>query len=70
MVWNMNLVIFFYVLTLASFLFLYTEKAQTVEEELMSSHREEASQLRKVICQKEDDLQRTVKKYEEVLQVL
>lgn len=35
----------------------------------MSSHREEASQLRKVIGEKEDDLHRTVQKYEEVLQV-
>ncbi|XP_056291197.1 golgin subfamily A member 4 isoform X2 [Pseudoliparis swirei] len=43
-------------------------KAQTVEVELMSSHREEASQLRKVIGEKEDDLHRTVQKYEEVLQ--
>lgn len=45
-------------------------KAQTVEAELMSSHREEACQLRKEIGEKEDDLHRTVQKYEEVLQVL
>ncbi|TNN21614.1 Golgin subfamily A member 4 [Liparis tanakae] len=44
-------------------------KAQTVEAELMSSHREEATQLRKAIGEKEDDLHRTVQKYEEVLQV-
>ncbi|XP_068423239.1 golgin subfamily A member 4 isoform X2 [Clinocottus analis] len=43
-------------------------KAQTVEEELMTSHREEASQLRKVIGEKDNDLHRTVQKYEEVLQ--
>ncbi|KAK7902183.1 hypothetical protein WMY93_018952 [Mugilogobius chulae] len=43
-------------------------KAQAVETELIHGHREEASQLRKVISQKEDDLQRTVKKYEEVIQ--
>ncbi|XP_074502390.1 golgin subfamily A member 4 isoform X2 [Sebastes fasciatus] len=43
-------------------------KAQTVEEELITSHREEASQLRKAIGQKEDDLHRTVQKYEEVIQ--
>nr|XP_040033645.1 golgin subfamily A member 4 isoform X2 [Gasterosteus aculeatus aculeatus] len=43
-------------------------KAQTVEAELMSSHREEACQLRKEIGEKEDDLHRTVQKYEEVLQ--
>lgn len=43
-------------------------KAQAVEAELITSHRDEASQLRKVITQKEDDLHRTVQKYEEVLQ--
>uniref|UniRef100_A0A3B3ZBT3 GRIP domain-containing protein n=1 Tax=Periophthalmus magnuspinnatus TaxID=409849 RepID=A0A3B3ZBT3_9GOBI len=44
------------------------EKAQAVETELIYSHQEEACQLRKMISQKEDDLQRTVKKYEEVIQ--
>ncbi|XP_020777077.2 golgin subfamily A member 4 [Boleophthalmus pectinirostris] len=44
------------------------EKAQAVETELIYSHQEEACQLRKVISQKEDDLHRTVKKYEEVIQ--
>lgn len=68
-VWN-ELDFSFEVLTLASLPSLDTEKAQTVEAELLSSHSEEASQLRKVIAQKEDDLHRTVKKYEEVLQVL
>lgn len=53
-----------------SFFFLDSEKAQSVEEELISSHREEASQLRKVISQKEDDLHKTVQKYEQVIQVL
>ncbi|KAL6101700.1 golga4 [Pungitius sinensis] len=43
-------------------------KAQTVEAELMTSHRDEASQLRKEISEKDDDLHRTVQKYEEVLQ--
>ncbi|XP_031727562.1 golgin subfamily A member 4 isoform X2 [Anarrhichthys ocellatus] len=43
-------------------------KAQTVEAELMTSHHEEATELRKVIGEKEDDLHRTVQKYEEVLQ--
>ncbi|CAB1453625.1 unnamed protein product [Pleuronectes platessa] len=43
-------------------------KAQSVEAELITSHREEASQFRKVITQKDDDLHRTVQKYEEVLQ--
>ncbi|XP_061601631.1 golgin subfamily A member 4 isoform X2 [Cololabis saira] len=43
-------------------------KAQTVEEELLGSHRDEASQLRKVISQKDDDLHRTVQKYEQVIQ--
>lgn len=43
-------------------------KAQAVETELINCHREEASQLRKVISLKEDDLHRTVQKYEEVIQ--
>ncbi|XP_058507036.1 golgin subfamily A member 4 isoform X2 [Solea solea] len=43
-------------------------KAQCVEAELITCHREEASQLRKAIAQKEDDLHRTVQKYEEVIQ--
>ncbi|XP_060943889.1 golgin subfamily A member 4 isoform X3 [Limanda limanda] len=43
-------------------------KAQSVEAELITSHREEASQFRKVITQKDDDLHRTVQKYEEVIQ--
>ncbi|KAM4729586.1 golgin subfamily A member 4 isoform 2-T2 [Anableps anableps] len=43
-------------------------KAQAVEAELISSHRDEASQLRKLISQKDDDLQRTVQKYEQVIQ--
>ncbi|XP_028844361.1 golgin subfamily A member 4 isoform X3 [Denticeps clupeoides] len=44
------------------------EKAQCVEAELLGSHREEASELQKVIAQKEDDLSRTVQRYEQVLQ--
>ncbi|XP_036395661.1 golgin subfamily A member 4 isoform X1 [Megalops cyprinoides] len=43
-------------------------KAQEVELELMESHREEASQLHKMIAQKEADLHRTVQRYEEILQ--
>lgn len=62
--------LWFYGLTLASFPFVDTAKAQSVEAELISCHREEASQLRKVIAQKEDDLHRTVQKYEQVIQVL
>lgn len=52
------------------FFFLDSAKAQSVEEELIGSHREEASQLRKVISQKEDELHKTVQKYEQVIQVL
>uniref|UniRef100_A0A8C7T1I1 Golgin A4 n=1 Tax=Oncorhynchus mykiss TaxID=8022 RepID=A0A8C7T1I1_ONCMY len=44
-------------------------KAQSVEVELMDSHREETNQLQKVIAQKDDDLNRTVQRYEQVLQV-
>uniref|UniRef100_A0A4W5RRB8 Golgin A4 n=1 Tax=Hucho hucho TaxID=62062 RepID=A0A4W5RRB8_9TELE len=43
-------------------------KAQSVEVELMDSHREETTQLQKVIAQKDDDLNRTVQRYEQVLQ--
>uniref|UniRef100_A0A3P9L7A8 Golgin A4 n=1 Tax=Oryzias latipes TaxID=8090 RepID=A0A3P9L7A8_ORYLA len=43
-------------------------KAQAVEAELISSHREEASQLRSMLSQKEEDLHRTVQKYEQVIQ--
>lgn len=43
-------------------------KAQAVEAELISSHQDEANQLRKLISQKEDDLQRTVQKYEQVIE--
>ncbi|KAG7230129.1 hypothetical protein INR49_009849 [Caranx melampygus] len=43
-------------------------KAQSVEAELISTHREEASELKKAIAQKEDDLHRTVQKYEQVIQ--
>jgi hypothetical protein len=41
-----------------------------VEAELITSNREEVGQLHKLIAQKDDDLQRTVQKYEQVLQVL
>ncbi|CAL8257679.1 unnamed protein product [Lota lota] len=43
-------------------------KAQCVESELINSNREEVSQLHKLLAQKDDDLQRTVQKYEQVLQ--
>ncbi|XP_019725898.1 golgin subfamily A member 4 isoform X3 [Hippocampus comes] len=43
-------------------------KAQIVEAELLSSHREETIQLQKAIAQKEDELNRTVQKYEQVIQ--
>lgn len=48
---------------------LAAEKAQSVEVELLSSHREETVQLQKLITQREDDLHRTVQKYENVIQV-
>lgn len=44
-------------------------KAQEVEVELMENHKEEASQLQKIINQKESELKRTVQQYEEILQV-
>ncbi|XP_039592422.1 golgin subfamily A member 4 isoform X2 [Polypterus senegalus] len=43
-------------------------KAQEVEGELLQSHRVEVNQLHKSIVQKEDDLNRTARKYEEILQ--
>ncbi|KAG8139419.1 hypothetical protein E2320_002188 [Naja naja] len=44
-------------------------KAQEVESELIESHHTETVQLHKKISEKDDDLQRTVKKYEEILEV-
>lgn len=46
-----------------------TEKAQSVESELINSHRYEVSQLQKTIAQKEEDLNKMVQRYEQVLQV-
>ncbi|KAB1264458.1 Golgin subfamily A member 4 [Camelus dromedarius] len=43
------------------------DKAQEVEAELLESHQEETSQLYKKIAEKEDDLERTAKRYEEIL---
>ncbi|XP_053116106.1 golgin subfamily A member 4 isoform X2 [Hemicordylus capensis] len=43
-------------------------KAQEVEAELIESHHAEITQLHKKILEKDDDLQRTVKKYEEILE--
>ncbi|KAM6177378.1 golgin subfamily A member 4 [Erethizon dorsatum] len=42
-------------------------KAQEVETELLESHQEETNQLHKKIAEKDDDLQRTAKRYEEIL---
>uniref|UniRef100_A0A8D2CYV4 Golgin A4 n=1 Tax=Sciurus vulgaris TaxID=55149 RepID=A0A8D2CYV4_SCIVU len=42
-------------------------KAQEVEAELLESHREETNQLHKKIAEKDDDLKRTAKRYEEIL---
>lgn len=44
-------------------------KAQSVEAELIDNHREEVTQLKKLVAQKEEDLHKTVQKYEQVLQV-
>ncbi|XP_032989110.1 golgin subfamily A member 4 isoform X7 [Rhinolophus ferrumequinum] len=43
------------------------DKAQEVEAELLESHQEETNQLYKKIVEKEDDLKRTAKRYEEIL---
>ncbi|XP_052006599.1 golgin subfamily A member 4-like isoform X2 [Xyrauchen texanus] len=44
------------------------EKAQSVEAELIDSHRDEVCQLQKIITQKDEDLKRTVQQYEQFLQ--
>lgn len=49
---------------------LPTAKAQVVEAELIDTHRDEVGQLKKLVTQKDEELQRTVQKYEQVLQVL
>uniref|UniRef100_A0A250Y8A6 Golgin subfamily A member 4 n=2 Tax=Castor canadensis TaxID=51338 RepID=A0A250Y8A6_CASCN len=41
-------------------------KAQEVEAELLESHQEEINQLHKKIAEKDDDLKRTAKRYEEI----
>lgn len=43
-------------------------KAQDVENELIENHHMETTQLHKKIAEKDDDLKRTVKKYEEILE--
>lgn len=48
---------------------LDSAKAQSVEAELIDNHREEVSQLKKLVAQKDEDLHKTVQKYEQVLQV-
>lgn len=40
-----------------------------MEAELLESHQEETNQLYKKIAEKEDDLKRTAKRYEEILDV-
>lgn len=44
-------------------------KAQEVEAELLESHQEETNQLHKKIAEKEEDLKRTAKRYEEIIDV-
>ncbi|KAH1177338.1 hypothetical protein KIL84_011040 [Mauremys mutica] len=43
-------------------------KAQDVETELIETHHAETTQLHRKIAEKDDDLKRTVKKYEEILE--
>ncbi|XP_038665754.1 golgin subfamily A member 4 isoform X2 [Scyliorhinus canicula] len=43
-------------------------KAQEVEAELLETHKEDVNQLYRKIAEKDDCLQRTAKKYEEILQ--
>ena len=50
-------------------IFYLLDKAQEVEAELLESHQEETNQLYKRIAEKEDDLKRTAKRYEEILDV-
>lgn len=41
-----------------------------MEAELLDTHRDEVGQLKKLITLKDEELQQTVQKYEEVIQVL
>lgn len=50
-------------------LFFFIGKAQEVETELIENNHIETTQLHKKIAEKDDDLKRTVKKYEEILEV-
>lgn len=50
--------------------FLHTAKAQVVEAELMDIHRDEIGHLKKLVTHKDEELQKTVQKYEQVIQVL
>lgn len=43
------------------------DKAQEVEAELLESHQEETRQLHRKIAEREDDLRRTARRYEEIL---
>lgn len=49
---------------------LHAAKAQVVEAELIDIHRDEVGQLKKLIIQKDEELQKTVQKYEQVIEVL
>lgn len=40
-----------------------------MEAELLESHQEETQQLHRKIAEKEDDLRRTARRYEEILDV-
>ncbi|XP_060781327.1 golgin subfamily A member 4 isoform X2 [Neoarius graeffei] len=44
------------------------DKAQRVEADLMRIHREEASELQKIISQKDDERNKTVQRYEQIIQ--
>lgn len=41
-----------------------------MEAELIDVHRDEVGHLKKMIAQKDEELQKTVQKYEQVIQVL
>lgn len=50
-------------------IFYLLDKAQEVEAELLESHQEETNQLHKKITEREEDIRRTAKRYEEILDV-
>ncbi|KAH0513170.1 Golgin subfamily A member 4, partial [Microtus ochrogaster] len=49
---------------------LVPDKAQEVEAELLETHQEETQQLHRKIAEKDEDLKRTARTYEEILDVL